>query len=97
MNIDERILAIKSNRITDRQKLVLILIVERSVPIIGMGCDYSAGEIASALGLTRNEVLDILDDLLELDFIVTNVFEKSRSTMITPRFKKLLEPEVKTI
>lgn len=91
MEIKVEVLGIKGTVITPLQKLVLVIIIERTVAPMNIGCDYTAGEMGKLLGVTRKTILDELDNLVELDYIVTNVMDRTRSTMITPRFKKLIK------
>lgn len=70
-------------------KLVLLYIIENS--FYGQINERSS-EIAKALGLTRNNVLQALENLQILGYINTNKdgFARFRSTKITTKTKELL-------
>jgi transcription initiation factor IIE alpha subunit len=75
---------LKLKDLTPQDKIVLLVINENT---LWGQCIMTSAELATAAGLTRKKVLDILIKLEELDFIQCKVEGnfRSRSTKLTQR------------
>jgi len=84
--MDEKLLKLKN--ITALHKLVIMVIMEEIQ--YSFGCRLTSNEFAKKLGVSRKQILDILTELEEMDYIMCKITAPIRCTYITKRLKTKL-------